>query len=271
MDFPDPGGSRDRRRSPRHLANSSCTRRKWRVPASIRCRCTYRRRMRANRRGCRPTIRSCCRPGMREKTYHHSRFREQAWARKISPDPIVVCASGNRGGLWHCRRRLDHGVDAARIGDVPAAVQGYGQHDGRRPDHRHGMVAARGSGAMVRRARGQHQRRDVVFGAVGHAAAVPPTRGGSRVGSWRWRRGRSTPQQRADLTTGALSAMQLRALWSDRLPLRAQRCNLRRVRTSFAGDCFAALAMAGDGCAPTVGVGAPGIRPVHPRACAAIR
>ena len=27
--------------------------------------------------------------GLREKSYHHSRFREQAWARKVSPDPIV--------------------------------------------------------------------------------------------------------------------------------------------------------------------------------------
>ncbi|TCH98194.1 hypothetical protein EJV46_13465 [Roseococcus sp. SYP-B2431] len=27
--------------------------------------------------------------GIREKTYHHSRFREQAWARKVSPDPKV--------------------------------------------------------------------------------------------------------------------------------------------------------------------------------------
>lgn len=27
--------------------------------------------------------------GQREKTYHHSRFREQAWARKISPDPTI--------------------------------------------------------------------------------------------------------------------------------------------------------------------------------------
>jgi anaerobic selenocysteine-containing dehydrogenase len=25
--------------------------------------------------------------GAREKTYHHSRFRDQAWARKVSPDP----------------------------------------------------------------------------------------------------------------------------------------------------------------------------------------
>ena len=27
--------------------------------------------------------------GLREKTYHHSRFRDQAWARKVSPDPLI--------------------------------------------------------------------------------------------------------------------------------------------------------------------------------------
>jgi anaerobic selenocysteine-containing dehydrogenase len=27
--------------------------------------------------------------GQREKTYHHSRFREQPWARKVSPDPTI--------------------------------------------------------------------------------------------------------------------------------------------------------------------------------------
>ena len=27
--------------------------------------------------------------GQREKSYHHSRFREQGWARKVSPDPVV--------------------------------------------------------------------------------------------------------------------------------------------------------------------------------------
>lgn len=27
--------------------------------------------------------------GLREKTYHHSRFREQAWARKVSPNPLL--------------------------------------------------------------------------------------------------------------------------------------------------------------------------------------
>ncbi|MCK8786848.1 molybdopterin-dependent oxidoreductase [Roseomonas sp. NAR14] len=44
--------------------------------------------------------------GMREKTYHHSRFREQAWARKVSPDPKVhvhpetAAAHGVRDGDW---------------------------------------------------------------------------------------------------------------------------------------------------------------------------
>jgi anaerobic selenocysteine-containing dehydrogenase len=28
--------------------------------------------------------------GDREKTYHHSRFREQPWAKKISPDPRLL-------------------------------------------------------------------------------------------------------------------------------------------------------------------------------------
>src|SRR5438445_13732357 len=27
--------------------------------------------------------------GLREKTFHYSRFREQAWTRKVSPDAIV--------------------------------------------------------------------------------------------------------------------------------------------------------------------------------------
>lgn len=44
--------------------------------------------------------------GQREKTYHHSRFRDQAWARKVSPDPLMhvhpVTAAdhGLRDGEW---------------------------------------------------------------------------------------------------------------------------------------------------------------------------
>ena len=44
--------------------------------------------------------------GLREKTYHHSRFREQAWARKVSPDPLLklhpdtAAAYGIADGDW---------------------------------------------------------------------------------------------------------------------------------------------------------------------------
>ncbi len=40
--------------------------------------------------------------GLREKTYHHSRFREQAWARKVSPEPTVCI---------HPRTAMRLGVD----------------------------------------------------------------------------------------------------------------------------------------------------------------
>ena len=51
--------------------------------------------------------------GDREKQYHHSRFREQAWARKVSPDPRLLMhpATPQRctalpmaTGLWSRRR-----------------------------------------------------------------------------------------------------------------------------------------------------------------------
>lgn len=44
--------------------------------------------------------------GLRERTYHHSRFREQAWAKKVSPDPLLSIhprtaqALGVRDGDW---------------------------------------------------------------------------------------------------------------------------------------------------------------------------
>ena len=46
--------------------------------------------------------------GLREKTYHHSRFREQAWARKVSPDPLLKIhpdtarLAGVADGDWVC-------------------------------------------------------------------------------------------------------------------------------------------------------------------------
>jgi thiosulfate reductase / polysulfide reductase chain A len=44
--------------------------------------------------------------GDREKSYHHSRFREQAWAHKVSPDPRLTMhpetarALGLEDGAW---------------------------------------------------------------------------------------------------------------------------------------------------------------------------
>lgn len=44
--------------------------------------------------------------GQREKTYHHSRFRDHGWARRVSPDPLVhvhpdtAAAHGVRDGEW---------------------------------------------------------------------------------------------------------------------------------------------------------------------------
>ena len=44
--------------------------------------------------------------GLREKAYHHSRFRDQEWARRISPDPVVrlhpqtAAAHGVAAGDW---------------------------------------------------------------------------------------------------------------------------------------------------------------------------
>ena len=44
--------------------------------------------------------------GQREKTYHHSRFREQGWARKVSPDPtirihpVTAAKLGLADGAW---------------------------------------------------------------------------------------------------------------------------------------------------------------------------
>lgn len=44
--------------------------------------------------------------GFREKTYHHSRFREQSWTRKLSPDPLLYIhpATADRlriaNGVW---------------------------------------------------------------------------------------------------------------------------------------------------------------------------
>ncbi|WP_149541388.1 molybdopterin dinucleotide binding domain-containing protein [Siccirubricoccus phaeus] len=58
--------------------------------------------------------------GFREKTYHHSRFRDQAWARKVSPDPEVrlhpetAAAHGVAEGDW-VEVELPDGPGACRM------------------------------------------------------------------------------------------------------------------------------------------------------------
>ncbi len=58
--------------------------------------------------------------GLREKTYHHSRFREQAWARKVSPDPLLKIhpqtaqALGVADGDW-VRVETPRGQGACRL------------------------------------------------------------------------------------------------------------------------------------------------------------
>src|SRR5712692_4939581 len=57
--------------------------------------------------------------GDREKTYHHSRFRDQDWARKVSPDPRLTMhpdtrALGLDDGAW-VRLEVARGKGACRL------------------------------------------------------------------------------------------------------------------------------------------------------------
>jgi thiosulfate reductase/polysulfide reductase chain A len=58
--------------------------------------------------------------GDREKSYHHSRFREQAWAHKVSPDPRLTMhpetarALGLEDGAW-VALEVAHGKGACRL------------------------------------------------------------------------------------------------------------------------------------------------------------
>src|SRR5712691_4455874 len=58
--------------------------------------------------------------GDREKTYHHSRFRDQDWARKVSPDPRLTMhpdtarAMGLDDGAW-VRLEVARGTGACRL------------------------------------------------------------------------------------------------------------------------------------------------------------
>jgi len=90
--------------------------------------------------------------GAREKTYHHSRFREQAWARKVSPDPTVrlhpdtAAGAGIADGDWVTVEVRD-GPGACRLRaavteDVPVGVlaTGMGWWSPEAPGPEHGVL-----------------------------------------------------------------------------------------------------------------------------------
>lgn len=87
--------------------------------------------------------------GLREKSYHHSRFREQAWAQKVSPDPIVYVhpataeqyrltddawiAVATPGVSWTCRLKVKI-TDDTMIGVLTTGV-GWWRPDAPAPHH----------------------------------------------------------------------------------------------------------------------------------------
>ncbi len=87
--------------------------------------------------------------GLREKTYHHSRFREQAWARKVSPDPLLrihpetAAAIGVAEGDWVAVETHGHAGNChlkAQITDstAPGVVvtgMGWWRPEGAAPDY----------------------------------------------------------------------------------------------------------------------------------------
>ena len=123
--------------------------------------------------------------GDREKSYHHSRFRDQPWALKVSPDPRLTMhpdtarTMGLPDGAW-----VHLEVAAA------TANAGCGElSEPRRPtwSTRAWAVAADRPGLRARRARRQYQRRarlrrpwDPVSGSSVSAAC--------RAGWLQWRR-----------------------------------------------------------------------------------
>jgi len=87
--------------------------------------------------------------GLREKTYHHSRFREQAWAKKVSPDPLLrihpetAAAMGIAEGDWVAVETHGHSgacrlkaqlTDSTAPG-VVATGMGWWRPDGAAPEY----------------------------------------------------------------------------------------------------------------------------------------
>lgn len=87
--------------------------------------------------------------GAREKSYHHSRFREQPWARKVSPEPWVqvhpedAALRGIADGDWVTVETFGHAgacrLKAAVTDDVPPGVvrtgMGWWYPEAAGPDH----------------------------------------------------------------------------------------------------------------------------------------
>ena len=87
--------------------------------------------------------------GLRERTYHHSRFRDQAWARKMSPDPQLRMHPETAGRLgvgdgdWvlvetrgHAGRcRLRAKVTAATAADTVVTGMGWWRPEGAAPEY----------------------------------------------------------------------------------------------------------------------------------------
>ena len=98
--------------------------------------------------------------GAREKTYHHSRFREQGWARKVSPEPWLQIhpddaarlgyAAGDwvwvetHGGPGRCRLKLD--VTDDTLPGVVRTGMGWWYPEAKAPDH--GALEVNINGAM---------------------------------------------------------------------------------------------------------------------------
>ena len=87
--------------------------------------------------------------GLRERTYHHSRFREQPWAKKVSPDPLIsihpqtAAGLGVREGDWVAVRTRGHDgrcrlkvkLSEATPPDTVVTGMGWWRPDGEGPDY----------------------------------------------------------------------------------------------------------------------------------------
>jgi anaerobic selenocysteine-containing dehydrogenase len=87
--------------------------------------------------------------GLRERTYHHSRFREQPWAKKVSPDPLLrihpatAARLGVADGEWIAVRTLGHpgrcrlkaAVTDATAPDTVVTGMGWWRPEGEPPDY----------------------------------------------------------------------------------------------------------------------------------------